>query len=157
DGRNKAELLRDWLRGANQPRNVVLTCRLHDYVGDLVLDLPAALVEELDEVRIRRFATNYLGEDAGLFLQRIIPVSGRISDDRHLSHLARNPSLLAALMLVYKGSPAGDLPHNQGALFQRLTRVLWERERQRRTPGWRPFEEMQAAFSRLGFAMIDEG
>jgi hypothetical protein len=65
--------------------------------------------------------------------------------------------LLGALVYLFEQSPGGELPANNGTLFRALARALWQREKQRGTPGWRPFEEAEARFAALAFAMIDEG
>lgn len=157
-GPRRAGMLREWLHGPNAPKQAVITCRSGDYAGELVLDLPTVVAEEMDEPRIRRFVTNYLGKDAAAaLLVRLIP--NRDSDldtTRHLFVLARNPFLLSVLILVYMSSPDHDLPRNMGALFKRLVAELWERERLRKTPGWMPFEQMERAFSHLACSMIDE-
>ncbi len=157
-GAQKAKMLREWLHNGDAPQHVIVTCRAGDYAGDLDLDLPTVLAEEMQEPQIRQFAVNYLGEEtAPKFLTRVLPGKDSDRDDaRHLFRLARNPYLLAALIFVYTSSPDGDLPRNTGALMRMLAQALWERERQRGTPGWIPFEEMEAAFGRLAFAMIDQ-
>jgi hypothetical protein len=64
--------------------------------------------------------------------------------------------LLAALIYIYQNGPDGDLPRNTGQLFRGLARALWAREQRNRTSGWVPFEEMEAAFARLAFIMIED-
>jgi len=76
--------------------------------------------------------------------------------DKSLARLARNPYLLGALIYLYQESEIRDLPRNSGDLSARLVAALWEREKQRRTPGWVPFEKMQTILSRLAFEMIDK-
>lgn len=156
-GPERARQLRAWLHTRGAPRNVIVTCREGDYAGDLELGLPTVIVEQMDEDHIRQFVTNYLGDRARPFLNRILPGNEELREDtRHLFLLARNPYLLSALIYVYDNSPQGDLPGNPGLLIKRLVMTLWERERAHQTRGWRPFEEMEAAFSRLAFAMVDE-
>jgi HEAT repeat protein len=157
-GPHKAKMLRRWLHGANAPKRVIVTCRLSDYTEELNLDLPSVIAEEMDETRIRRFVTNYLGkEEASSLLERVIPENDEdLEDSRHLYQIARNPFLLTVLILVYMSSQERDLPRNMGALMERLVMELWEREGVRQTPGWTPFEQMQTAFSALACAMIDE-
>ncbi len=158
-GAKKAKLLREWLAGADVPARIIITCRAADYANELVVNLPTVLAGEMDEGRIRQFAHNYLGEDdAGRFLERVTPTkfSGHTDESRSLFRLAKNPYLLTALMVVYKSSPEGDLPRNNGALFRRLAMALWERERTRNLLGWIPFEQMESSLGRLAFAMINE-
>jgi hypothetical protein len=157
-GAEKAKKLHAWLHSGSAPQRVIITCRTGDYMGDLNLRLPALLISDMKDFQIREFAANYLGEEAASkFLKRVLPLNDweRI-DARHLARLARNPYLLAALVFVYANLPEGELPHNSGSLMQMLTRALWERERQRGTPGWVSFEEMETAFARLAFAMLDQ-
>jgi hypothetical protein len=63
--------------------------------------------------------------------------------------------MLGALVFIYENAPTGDLPTNNGTLFQSLARALWERERQRGTHKL-PFEQAEAAFARLAFSIIEE-
>jgi HEAT repeat protein len=67
--------------------------------------------------------------------------------------MARNPFLLSALVIVYKGSPTADLPHNEGELLKRLIGNLWERY-QRAVPNAQ-FEPVEAALTDLAFALTD--
>jgi HEAT repeat protein len=158
EGATKTVLLRDWLYSRQGPKKTIITCRIDDYTGKMNLGLPVVVTEEMDEKRIKEFVTNYLSDDAAPFLARILPNKKNDREDNfHLLQLARNPYLLTAMVVVYKNSPGGDLPHNSGALFNQLVMALWDRERRRQTHGWVPFEEMEAAFSRLAFAMIDHG
>jgi HEAT repeat protein len=158
-GPDKSRILREWLHNGNAPERVIITCRAADYLGDLDLQLPTVLAEQMDEARIRQFARNYLGkDDSKPFLSRILTEDREDPENmRRLFRLARNPFMLTVLMVVYKNSPQGQLPRNPGALFKRLVMALWERERIRQTPGWVKFEDMESAFARLALAMIDEG
>jgi len=160
DGPRKAALLAGWLTAPDGPRRVTVTCRVRDYLDPLRLgELPTVTVRELDEPRVRQFAANYLGPRAADFLARVLPPAGphRAPDPRRMSTLVVNPYLLGALVYLFEQSPGGDLPANNGALFRALARALWQRERQRGTAGWRPFEEVEGRFAALAFAMIDEG
>jgi len=158
-GTGKAKKLRDWLGAKDAPQHVIVTCRAGDYVGELKLgDMPTVLAEEMDEGQIRQFAANYLKDKAEAFLKRVLPEEKRQREDaRSLVRLAQNPYLLMGLIVVYDNAPDGDLPRNNGALMRALARALWAREEQAQTPGWIPFEEMEATFGRLAFAMIDSG
>ncbi len=156
-GDEKAAKLRQWLEGTNAPRRVIITCRAAYYENMLKLGtLPVVIVEEMDEFQIRVFAENYLGEKAPDFMENILPQNEVTENAQNLMRLAKNPYLLAALVFVYRASPHGDLPRNNGALMQKLARALWEREGQQQTPGWIPVDAMEAAFGKLAFAMIDE-
>jgi hypothetical protein len=162
-GAEKAATLRSWLHNAadphadSAPKYAVITCRAADYAGALDLALPTVLAEPMGEVQSRQFASNYLGERAEAFLNQLFPAhAAESSTARHLSPLADNPYMLAALIFIFANVPGGELPRNAGALFRSLARALWERERQKQTPGWVPFEQMEAAFARLAYAMIDE-
>ena len=94
------------------PQRVIVTCRLADYTSILNLNLPTVLAKTMDEGRISRFAFNYLGEEgAKPFLSRILSATEfEQKDTRHLSHLARNPYLLAALIYIHQNSPSSLLP-----------------------------------------------
>jgi hypothetical protein len=157
-GVDRAKLLQDWFDATDAPSRVIVTCRAGDYAGDLKLGkLPTVLAEELSETQIRLFSTKYLKEKSDAFLARVLPNNKREREDnRSLSHLAPNPYFLSALIFIYDNIPDGDLPRNNGALMRGLAQALWERERQKQTPGWIPFEEMEEKFAKLAFAMIDE-
>lgn len=164
-GGTLAKELSKWIAD-NSPNQMVVTCRLLDYANNLELDtLPTVLLEEMDKQQVEQFAKNYLQDKADSFLQKIFQNS---EDERSFFRLARNPYLLSALITVFLAG--GDLPRNNGLLFQGLTKALWERE-------WRienaispterltsedearfeeSFEEMTNAFAKLAFAMIDE-
>jgi HEAT repeat protein len=155
-GVERARLLEAWFASDQAPKRVIITCRAGDYQGELKLAaLPTVLAQELDELQIRQFATNYLKEKAGGFLARLMPDHQR-EQTRALSRLARNPYMLGALTYLYENSPSGDLPRNPGALFQRLARALWKREEGRGTTEGISFEQAEAAFAKLAFAMIDD-
>lgn len=155
DYEQKASILRKWLLSEESPLFCIITCRAMDYQGSLVLDLPTVLAEEMDTVRIQRFVANYLQADAKPFLSRI-----SIAEDKDTHHnntlvqLSRNPYLLTALMVIYRSMPNSILPRNTGLLFKYLVQTLWERERQRQTQGWVPFDKMEEAFSYIAFTMI---
>jgi HEAT repeat protein len=155
---HKIKLLRDWLHSANAPKHVIVTSQTSGFDDHQTLGLPIVVAEEMDDERIRRFVANYLDtEAANALLDRIIRKDTQVADNTgQLYALARNPLLLTALIFVYNNSPDGELPRNMGALFKRLVMDLWERERVRQTPGWVPFEAMEAAFSRLAYASFDE-
>lgn len=157
-GPQKARLLRDWLESANAPARVIVTCRVGDYTGDLKLgDLPTVVTQALDAAQIREFAGNYLEEKAAPFLSHILPEEENPEHEtRSLLQLAHNPYMLGALTFIYENSPDRELPRNPGRLFQRLVRALWKREEQRHTLLDLSFEEVESAFARLAFAMIDE-
>ncbi|RMG70050.1 MAG: NACHT domain-containing protein [Chloroflexi bacterium] len=152
-GTEKAAQLREWLKAANAPQHVIVTCRKNDYNEALDLQLDTVLVKPLEDEQIRAFAVRYLSEEkVKPFLERIFPESSW-EEHRSLIHLARNPYMLAALLTVYEYQ--GDLPTNTGALFHTLAQVLWERERLRNTRGWVKYETMRERFGQLAFDIID--
>lgn len=153
DSENRAKELARWLGTLDDRARIVITCRTSDYVRGLKLSsLPTVGVQPLDEKQIRRFASNYLKEKAADFVERVILKDATTS----LFQLAQNPYMLGALTYLYENSPNGRLPRNNGTLFQALARALWERERQRQTVGWIPFEQAEIVFGYLAFQMIDE-
>lgn len=155
-GEMKAQQLRDWLAERGMPERVIVTCRAADYTATFNLNIPIIRAEPMEEEQIRQFANNYLNEKAANFLKIIMPADNAQRDSvRSLFRLARNPYLLSAMIYVYDSSQDGSLPRNTGALFQGLTRALWERERQRGTPGWVKQEDMEKAFSALAYYMVD--
>jgi HEAT repeat protein len=163
-GPDKAAQLRQWLSSSLAPARVILTCRAADYGSTLDLGLPTVLARQMDTDRVQQFAHAYLKADAEPFLKRLYQPSSPAPQsmtapraDRDLLRLASNPYLLTALMVVYRSSPEGDLPRNNGALFRRLAMALWERERTRQTPGWIPFAQMESALGQLAYRMIEQG
>lgn len=165
EGARKAKLLRDWFWSFDAPSRVIVTCRLEDYDSNLSLDMgygisskiPVVVAQELDDDNIRQFALNYLGDKKDQFLSQIIHDSSKNQKGvRSLIHLARNPYLLRALTFLYEMPPENQIPTNPGELFQRLTRALWKREELRNTTRGTPFEQIEAAFAKLAFTMIDE-
>jgi len=164
-GPDKAAQLRQWLSSPQAPARVILTCRAADYGSTLDLGLPTVLARQMDTDRVQQFAHAYLKADAEPFLKRLYQPARLAAPqtmtapraDRDLLRLASNPYLLTALMVVYRSSPEGDLPRNNGALFRRLAMALWERERTRQTPGWVPFAQMEAALGQLAYRMIEQG
>jgi len=167
DGIRKAALLARWIASSDSPRRMVVTCRSGDYTGHLRLgELPVVLAQELDQAQIRQFAASYLKDSSNAFLARILPeevgsLQGSsyghgLEHERQLSRLVRNPYMLGVLIYLYEHSPSRTLPTNNGALFSRLASALWERERQRNSPGWIPFAQAEQAFGNLAFSIIDE-
>src|SRR5262245_6318919 len=156
-GWRKAKQLCEWLHGDEGPKSAVVSCRLSDYGKDLDLDLPAIVVEALDEDRIRRLASGYLQARANGFLARIAPEDDQAHrSGRHLAQLATNPFLLSALLRLYRESPTGDLPINNGAIVAGLVDDLWTRAGLRQDE-WASLWQMEAGFGRLALAMIEEG
>lgn len=158
-GIEKIQKLRLWFESEDTPKHVIVTCRIGDYAGDLKFtNMPVVLAEEMNELKIREFAEKYLGEKSRDFLNRILPEDNRDhGNSRSLFRLAKNPYLLAALIFVFEQSPIGELPRNNGALMRAPAKALWERERQKQTPGWIPFKDIEEKLGHLAFAMIDEG
>jgi hypothetical protein len=173
----KARQLREWLHSSQKPKYAVITCRTADYVGALYLgaDVPEVNCQPLTDSRIRLFVQNYLPEEPGnRFLRELFPPpeperqvlsrpikAGMASDNnapkqRRLIELARNPYLLATLIYVFKHDPKTALPQNTGELFKGLARTLWERENKRKTPGWVAFPDMEKAFARLAYAIVEK-
>jgi HEAT repeat protein len=182
DAEERVRRLREWLKSPEAPARIVITCRAGDYdSAGLQLDgVPAVAIKDLDEVQVRAFAGNYLGDKAPAFLDRILPAPGgeyeqwslspldynpyehdllQVQFDarqRALSPLARKPYFLLALIIVFEHSGGLALPRNAGTLFRLLAGALWEREGKRGTPGWTPYSEVEPAFAALAFAMIHE-
>lgn len=155
-GKKHAAELRQWVNGVDAPQKIIVTCRAGDYAGDLDLNLPGLQTEPMDEGQIRQFAANYLHDRAEIFLKRVLSDDMRErKSKRSLFHLATNPYTLSALMALHR-LKQGNLPRNTGALFRDLVKMLWEREKQRRTPGWVEYDQMEAVFSALAYTMIAE-
>lgn len=161
DGSDKAKKLKMWLQSTKAPKCIIITCRKNNYVGDFDLDLPVVQIEPLSDAQIRQFAQNYLGDKADTFLERIMPSDERSKKDtHHLYHLAQNPYMLAALIIVFNTSSERELPRNNGRLFQSLAIALARRESQRNSQGWHPFENrfrtIEIELSLLAFDMIED-
>lgn len=156
-GRVKAHLLREWLHSPAAPRYAIITARREEYTAVLSLELPTVLLEPMNTQQVKQFVGNYLQDRAPDFLQRLGTSAG---DDRiarkNLTKLAQNPYLLSALIIAYRAAPAGEaLPTNPGKLTSVLLKALWEREESKNAAGWVHYVDMEAAFSRLAFAIID--
>ena len=158
DRYEKAQKLTTWLESSEAPKHVFVTCRSSDYVGRMRLgEMTTLVVDEMKERQIREFAHRYLGENAELFLSRIIPNNmTEKTYARSLYKLAKNPYLLSALIFVFQNSTGSDLPLNNGELMYALVQALWERENIRQTVGWIPFKEMQEKMTNLAFAIVNE-
>jgi HEAT repeat protein len=170
EGPRKAKLLSSWIESADAPARLIVTCRAGDYAGDLRLgNMPTVLAQELEPPQVRQFVTNYLHERSNGLLTRIFPTDEDLQrqeywpetvrqwiEARSLLRLARNPYMLSALIITFENSQEGELPSNMGALFKNLVRALWRREERRGTTGEIKFGEVEAAFARLAFAIIDE-
>ncbi len=154
----KAQKLTKWLESTEAPKYVFVTCRSGDYVGRMKLgDIPTVIVDEMKERHIREFAHRYLGENAGLFLSRLVSDKMPNKDfARSLHKLAQNPYLLSALIFLFQNSTDSDLPNNHSELMYDLVQALWKRENIKQTVGWIPFEKMREKMTNLAFAMIDE-
>jgi hypothetical protein len=148
-GSERAGWLRDWIHSAAGPQRVILTCRSDDYAA-LDLKLPIVWVNTLGGERIKQFAASYLEGEAEAFLGLL-----KRLDQPSLSQLSSNAYLLTILIVVFKKSGAQELPRNNGVLFRSLATLLWDRERRRRTSGWVSYEQMEAGFARLAYAMIE--
>lgn len=159
-GAKKVQAIKQWLTGRDRPKQFIVTCRASDYDNSLDLGMPIVLIEEMNEGHIRQFVQNYLEEDTAtdIFLSKILPDKddSPTEKSRQLFHLARNPFLLTSLIVIYSNSNGGDLPTNNGQLFQQLTQILWAREEQNRTSGWLPYPQMQETIGKLAFAMIED-
>lgn len=155
--KDRANILKQWLNGKNHPKKAIVTCRAENYL-ELDLGITTVLVEELVEVKIRAFAKNYLAEKADAFLERVLPRDEwDKKEKRHLFHLARNPFMLRALIMIYTDLPDGDLPSNTGVVFRKLISFLWNREKERKTPYWVSYDEMLRELSILAFSMMEDG
>jgi hypothetical protein len=155
--KERANSLKQWLKGQNHPQQAIVTCRAENY-HELELGITTVLVEELDEEKIRVFAKNYLGEKADGFLKRVLSLfAWGKRGERHPFRLAHNPFMLRALTMIYTALPDGDLPSNTGVVFQNLIRVLWQREKERKTSHWIAYDKMLVAMSTLAFSMLEDG
>ncbi len=153
----KVRALRDWLASRSRPKRAVITCRRADYDDSMDLELPTALICDMDRHHIERFATNYLGEElAQIFLSHVVPKNAwEEGQNQHRYHLASSPFLLSAMILLHKSSPYGDVPDNTGMLMKSLVAEIWERERSRTGAPGTTFEELQTALADLAAALIE--
>lgn len=158
--KEKVHQLREWLHSEQRPKNIIVTCRVDDYViGGLDLGFPVVKVRGMGESRIRQFAAKYLnalGKDAECFLTQIIPSNDQESTSS-LFKLVRNPFMLTALIVAYASNDRLDveLPKNKGLLSKRLVRSLWDWEGKRNSVGWMPYGEAEISLSKLAFNMVD--
>ncbi len=158
-GRQKARQLHDWLHSSNAPQHVVVTARREDYESDLNLGLPTVAIAPMQEPQIRMFVNNYIPDDADKFLDIILPdaKSNKPATGHSLYNLAQNPYLLSALIIAYDESPGRDLPSNPGKLTKVLIDALWKREENKQDNTGVHYFDLELAFSKLAFAIIEEG
>jgi HEAT repeat protein len=157
-GTDKVALLKAWLAGETAAQQVIIACRSGDYAGAFELGLPVVEIGEMDETDIRRMVTALLGdEQSRLLLAQIFPTRREERETAQpLATLARNPALLANLTFLYKSAPHTELPATAGGIFKRYMAALWVWKRIIQMPGWLPFKEIEAAFGRLAYAMIEQ-
>jgi hypothetical protein len=160
-GVENAKALKSWLSSTDAPQHIIVTCRKDNYIGDFELGIPVVHIELMSDDHIREFVRNYLPKKAEGLLKRILPSDDQAKrDSRHLYHLAKNPYMLAALIVIFDQVTIEELPHNNGKLFQMLTKALAKREVQRNTKGWIPLEIrlpiIEVELAKLAFAMINE-
>ncbi|RMF78467.1 MAG: TIR domain-containing protein [Chloroflexi bacterium] len=151
----KIHQLRRWLQSSKAPTHLIITCRQNDYTEALYLDLPVVIIEPLNREQISLVAEDYLGHpSAEIFLSRLLP-GGSWNEQTHyyLYHLAQNPFLLSALLLLYKARPNGAIPANLTELLSQVVSVIWERELHVHTISPDIIEEIDVALSDLAFAM----
>jgi HEAT repeat protein len=149
----KRAALGEWLRSENAPARVIAGCRTHDY--NETLELPTLEIEDMDETAIERFVLAYVDQPAPLLAQ-LFPRSKEERENAYsLALLARRPALLIGLMFLYRSAAHTDLPRSTGALFKRLLAALWVWKRMAQMPMWLPFKEMEAGYSALALAMLD--
>ena len=145
--------LKAWLASPNAPAKVIIACRTLDY--DESLDLPTVEIEDMDEAAVERFVLAYV-ENPGPLLAQLFPRSKEERENAYsLNLLARRPALLMGLIFLYRSAAHTDLPRSMGALFKRLLAAHWVWKRMAQMPMWVPFKEMEAAFSGLALAMLD--
>lgn len=177
-GYQRAEELRNWLRGRNHPEYLVVSCRSGDYEDPfkkdqdekLSLGITTARINPLNDPQIRDFATKYLSPDElEGFLTYIAsfdpreddyyidddPEEAELQDEKSLSKFTRNPFMLRGLTLLYKEISIGELPRNIGALLEELIKYLWDREHNRETIGWIDYQSMLNQLSQLAYHMIE--
>ncbi|MGB3514121.1 MAG: hypothetical protein WBA93_33920 [Microcoleaceae cyanobacterium] len=63
--------------------------------------------------------------------------------------MASNPYLLYALIIIYQYEPGNKLPQNSGALFSRLVKALWKREREKPNTELLSYSEVETYFADL--------
>ena len=145
----------------------VVTCRALDYVVRLE-GLQKVEVLPLDEMRIRTFLHNYLGQAAGERLfrdmgggdmaQRIWDTwrrGGSWPETPPLLALCRNPYMLLMTAQVYAGA-GGALPANRARLFAAFVDTLLKREKKRHPEGWVEAECQKDGLAGLAYAMQAE-
>lgn len=155
----RAAALSRWLRSAEAPQRLAVTCRTGDYAAPALQlpGVPTVEIRPLDDEQIRGFVRSYLGSSTGAFLEQVLPGPLAVNDGSGLLPLVRNPYLLTAFTIVFDQSGQQRLPGNTGTLFRGLARALWEREARRGTPGWVPYPEAERAFAALALEMVDRG
>lgn len=160
DGPEKARALRAWLKGLPATPHAVITCRPREYSKLELGDLPTAMLRELDEQQVRRFASKYLLSRASGFLDQVLPDPEDAGDARTaIGELARNPYMLSCFIYLYQSRPDEPLPGNTGVLFSKLAQALWVREARRKQRSGQPsptrWDSAKAGLAGLARMMLE--
>ncbi len=102
--------------------------------------------EERYEEQIRDAVWRELLLTGDSFLQWLFPAPQKTTP---LAELAKNPTILSILIDLFKEGP---FPQNPGVLLRHVTARLWQSHIQQ---GFTPYEQAEAAFAQLAFAMLD--
>jgi len=154
---NRVNQIRTWLRSSQAPKQVIITCRSDDYLdNDINLGLPTFQIQPMSTEQIRIFVSRELKDESDNFLEQILPNVENKDTKHSLQQLASNPYLLYALIIIYQYEPNNKLPQNSGALFSRLVKALWKRERQKFTTKLLPYSEIETYFAGLANYMFQE-
>jgi predicted NACHT family NTPase len=162
-GAANAAAIGEWLRSDAAPKYLLVSCRSGEFYGQInIPNLTEIELLPLAPEQIVDFATRYLGDRAPRFLDAITadgPPSATatgVVGRQGIKSLAANPYLLSAL-ITFQTSSNDSIPHNLGALFSRLSKAIFERERIRGALNTGKVADIEKRLGRLAYSMIDEG
>jgi len=142
--------LRYFIEAVSRQGNwVMVSCRQQDYT-EALRPLQRVEIRPLDDERVKRFLTIYLGAEAATALW------ATLGESRYarLRELTRNPFLLAALATVATKRPEeGELPTARAALLDRLATASLKWEKRKGHPDWVPQQEQEKVLAGLALAM----
>ncbi|NEP81808.1 MAG: NACHT domain-containing protein, partial [Okeania sp. SIO3B3] len=152
---NRVSQIKKWLHSSQAPQKVIVTCRSDYYEDDDInLRLPTFEIQPMSTDLIRSFVSHKLNDESDHFLKQIFSNGENQDTKNSIQQLASNPYLLYALIIIYQYEPGNKLPQNSGALFSRLVKALWKREREKPNTELLSYSEVETYFADLANYMF---
>ncbi|NEO55631.1 MAG: CHAT domain-containing protein [Okeania sp. SIO3B5] len=147
---NRVNQIKKWLRRSQALQKVIVTCRSDYYQDDDInLGLSTFEIQPMSTDLIRSFVSQELNDKSENFLKQIFSNGENQDTKNSIQQLASNPYLLYALIIIYQYEPGNKLPQNSGALFSRLVKALWKREREKPNTELLSYSEVETYFADL--------